>query len=80
MKFTLVAVFAFSFSVFCAALLKALQRAVQLDPSQPDAHYRLGRVYQAIGNKGEAEKEFAKTRELHQKADAAVMVRMPPQQ
>jgi len=47
----------------------SLQRAVKMDPSQPDAHFRLGRVYQAMGNKAAAQKEFAKVRELHQKAD-----------
>ena len=31
--------------------IAALQRAVQLEPEQPDAYYRLGRVYQAMGTK-----------------------------
>ena len=59
------------------AAVKALQRAVALDPTEPDAHYRLGRVYQLKGKKAEAEQEFAKTRELHQKADAAVVIKVP---
>jgi len=59
------------------AALKALQRAVELDPTQPDAHYRLGRVYQALGNSAEAEREFTKTKTLHQKADAAVVLIRP---
>ena len=57
--------------------LKALRRAVELDPTQPDAHYRLGRVYQALGNSAEAQREFSKTRTLHQKADAAVVLTKP---
>jgi predicted Zn-dependent protease len=57
--------------------LKALQRAVELDPTQPDAHYRLGRVYQSLGNSAEAQREFSKTRTLHQKADAAVVLTKP---
>jgi len=47
----------------------ALQRAVKLDPAQPDAHYRLARVYQAMGDTAESQREFAKVRELHEKAD-----------
>ena len=49
------------------AAVKEFQHAIRLDPNQTDAHYRLGRVYQAMGDKTAAEKEFAKTRELHQK-------------
>ena len=49
--------------------IAALQHAVSLDPSQPDAHLRLGRLYKATGNPAAAQKEFAKLRELHQKAD-----------
>lgn len=47
----------------------ALRRAVELDPAQPDAHYRLGRAYQAMGKAAESRKEFAKVRSLHEKAD-----------
>jgi tetratricopeptide (TPR) repeat protein len=45
----------------------ALRRAVELDPAQPDAHYRLGRAYQAMGNSAESQKEFARVRELTKK-------------
>ena len=47
----------------------ALRRAVELDPSQPDAHYRLARAYKAIGRIPESQKEFAKVQELHQQSD-----------
>jgi tetratricopeptide (TPR) repeat protein len=50
--------------------IAALQRAVELDPVHPDAHYRLGRVYQAMGDEAQSKKEFAKVRELHEKADS----------
>jgi tetratricopeptide (TPR) repeat protein len=49
--------------------LAALQQAVTLDPTQPDAHFRLGRLYQATGKLTDAEREFARVRELHEKAD-----------
>jgi predicted Zn-dependent protease len=56
------------------ATIKALKRAIELDPTQPDAHYRLGRVYRALGKTAETEAEFAATKSLHQKADAAVVL------
>jgi tetratricopeptide (TPR) repeat protein len=58
------------------AAIAALKRAVELDPEQPDAHYRLGRVYQAAGNQAAAQKEFAKVRELHDKAEEDVARKM----
>jgi len=48
--------------------LAAFQKAVSLDPADPDAHYRLARLYTTLGQKGKAQVEFAKTRELHSKA------------
>lgn len=47
--------------------IKALLRAEELDPKEPDAHYRLGRVYMAQGEKLKADQEFAKTKALHNK-------------
>ena len=60
--------------------INALQHAEKLDPAQPDAHFRLGRVYQVMGNTVAAQKEFDKVRELHQKADdvASKMSTAPP--
>jgi Tfp pilus assembly protein PilF len=52
--------------------MTVLQRAVELDPAQPDAHFRLGRLYQTMGNTLAAQKEFAGVRELHEKEDEAV--------
>jgi predicted Zn-dependent protease len=57
--------------------LTALKRAVELDPTQPDAHFRLGRLYQSMGEKEKARVEFAKVQELHQKADEDVASKMP---
>ncbi len=59
----------------------ALQRAVALDPSEPDAHYQLGRVYRATGDTAAAQKEFDKVRQLQKKADedlARKMSASPP--
>lgn len=56
--------------------LKALQRAVQLDPAQPDAHYRLSRVYEALGRSADAQRELARTRELRQQADEDLVRKM----
>ena len=46
----------------------ALQRALALDPTEPDAHYQLGHVYRAMGRTSDSQKEFAKVRELHKKS------------
>jgi tetratricopeptide (TPR) repeat protein len=56
--------------------LPALVHAEKLDPAQPDAHYRLARLYREMGNTGESQKEFAKVRELHEKADEDVTSKM----
>jgi tetratricopeptide (TPR) repeat protein len=52
--------------------LAALQRAEKLDPAQPDAHYRLARLYRAMGNPAAAQREFAKVNELHDKDEDLV--------
>jgi tetratricopeptide (TPR) repeat protein len=59
--------------------LAALQHAIKLDTSQPDAHFRLGRLYQAMGNTAGSEREFAKVKELHQKADDDIASKMSKQ-
>ncbi len=50
----------------------AISKAIALEPDQPDAHYQLGRLYQATGRSTEAEKELHKVRELREKADSLV--------
>src|SRR5205814_8613489 len=49
--------------------LVALQHAEKLDPAQPDAHYRLARLYRAMGNVVAAEREFARVSELQEKTE-----------
>lgn len=56
--------------------LAALKQAARLDPSQPDAHFRLGKLHQIMGNMTAAEQEFAKVRELHEKQNDDVASKM----
>ena len=56
--------------------LAALRRAEQLDPEQPEVHFRLGRLYQAMGDKATAQKEFARVQQLHQKVQDSVVDKM----
>jgi tetratricopeptide (TPR) repeat protein len=51
----------------------ALEHAVKLDPSQPDAHYRLARLYTTLGQKEKAAQEFTKTKELHNKTEDSLI-------
>ena len=55
------------------AAIAAFERAVKLDPSQPDAHYRLARLYTLVGQKQRAAEEFAKTKELHSKTEDSLI-------
>jgi tetratricopeptide (TPR) repeat protein len=60
--------------------LAALHRAEKLDPTQADAHYRLARLYRAMGNAAAAQREFAKVNELQDKPEdmAPKMSSQPP--
>jgi Tfp pilus assembly protein PilF len=58
------------------AALAAFQHAEQLDPSQPDAHYRLARTYLTLGQKQKAQQEFDKTKALHSKNDESLIAKM----
>nr|WP_158941672.1 tetratricopeptide repeat protein [Granulicella sp. S190] len=42
-------------------------KAIQLDPENTDAHWRLARLYLAMGSRSEAQAEFAITSKLQQK-------------
>jgi predicted Zn-dependent protease len=53
--------------------LAAFLRAEQLDPTEPDAHYRLARLYMALGQKQKANEEFAKTKALHAKVEESLI-------
>jgi DNA-binding SARP family transcriptional activator len=49
-----------------------------LDPAQPDAHYRLARLYRAMGKAAAAEREFARVSELRDKAEDMAPKMTPP--
>jgi len=53
-----------------------MERAIAMDPSEVDAHWRLARLYEAMGKKEEARAEFAKAALLHQKEDEGLVQRM----
>lgn len=49
------------------------RRAIEMDPSEVDAHWRLARLYQSMGKKEEAKAEFAKASRLHEQKDEALV-------
>ncbi len=65
--------------------LAAFLRAEQLDPMEPDAHYRLARIYTVLGEKQKADLEFAKTKDLHSRTAESLIQKVsgnsgaPPQ-
>ncbi len=52
--------------------LRELKVAAKLKPNDVNVHWRLARLYQAMGRKGEANAEFQKTRSLAKAADDSV--------
>jgi tetratricopeptide (TPR) repeat protein len=55
-----------------AKSLPEYQRALELNPNLPDAHYRLGQYYVRAGQKDQAQKEFALYQQLQAQHMAAV--------
>jgi tetratricopeptide (TPR) repeat protein len=55
--------------------IDALKHAIAIDPTQPDAHYRLARAYQATGKEAEARAEFAKSKELRPKPEESPLAK-----
>jgi tetratricopeptide (TPR) repeat protein len=52
--------------------------AIEMDPTQKDAHWRLGRLYRSMGQQKEAQAEFAKMSVLEQKDRDKVAKQMAP--
>jgi len=59
-----------------ADALHELKAALKLDPDDMNAHWRLARLYQAMGNKDEAKAEFDKASNLHKARNNALLDRM----
>jgi Flp pilus assembly protein TadD len=49
--------------------MKAFQRAIELEPQEVDAHWRLARVYKVLGKETEAKAETAKATQLRRMKD-----------
>ena len=47
--------------------VEAFKEAVKLDPDMPEAHFRLGLAYDAVGQETEAEEEYKKAIERYKK-------------
>jgi tetratricopeptide (TPR) repeat protein len=56
--------------------LRELTMAAKLTPDDVSVHWRLGRLYRAMGKQGEAKAEFAKASSLHQASDNALLEKM----
>jgi len=59
-----------------AEALRKFQTAVKLAPDDVNVHFRLGRLYRAMGRTDEAKAEFAKTSSLHKATNDALLQRM----
>lgn len=56
--------------------IAAFQRAIQMDPSQVDAHWRLARLYSSMGRSQEAAAEFAKAKDINKRRDEPLATKM----
>src|SRR5205823_1531071 len=59
---------------------RRFREAIRIDPSKPDAHYRLGRLWNSLGREREAEAEFEKVKNLAAEETPAPLIRVagPP--
>jgi tetratricopeptide (TPR) repeat protein len=58
--------------------LREFREAVTLDPGDVQAHWRLARLYQAMGRKQDANDQFSKMRALTKAADETVYAKLNP--
>ena len=54
------------------------QHAITMDPSEVDAHWRLGRLYASMGRQQDAKVELAKANELHRQKDQPLATQIAP--
>jgi Flp pilus assembly protein TadD len=55
------------------------REAIRLEPSKPDAHYRLGRLYRSLGREQDARNEFDKVQKLAGEEPAPPLLSLPGQ-
>jgi tetratricopeptide (TPR) repeat protein len=60
--------------------VRQFREAIRIDPSQSDAHYRLGRLWSSLGHRKEAEIEFEKVKTLAAEKAPPPLVRLPGRQ
>jgi len=53
------------------------REAIRIDPSQPDAHYRLGRLWSSLGREHDAQDEFDKVQKLAAEESPPPLLRLP---
>jgi Flp pilus assembly protein TadD len=58
------------------AALRELNKAVELEPDNITAHFRLATLYRSIGKKDEAKAEFVKANSLNKQKDDSVHQRI----
>jgi tetratricopeptide (TPR) repeat protein len=56
--------------------IRELKEAARLMPEDANPHWRLARIYQAMGNKSQANLEFQKTRNLHKAENDTIMSKL----
>lgn len=60
--------------------IREFKRAERLAPSDAQAHWRLARLYQAIGMRSEAQAEFDRTKTLNKAENEQLVEKLRPQQ
>jgi Flp pilus assembly protein TadD len=55
------------------------REAIRINPANPDAHYRLGRLWLAEGREDEANAEFATVKKLAKQEQPAPLIQVPGQ-
>jgi len=60
-----------------AEAARCFQAAIRIDPSQSDAHYRLGRLWSSMGREKEAQEEFEKVKQLAAAQPPPPLIKLP---
>lgn len=58
------------------AAAQCFREAIRIDPSKPDAHYRLGRLWSSLGRDQEAQAEFEKVKSLAAEQPPAPLIQL----